>query len=89
MDNSERQRRKKWQVAGLCWGALTMVSMIRIAMAVAAPTLMETYDISPPKTSVLSLAIPGPCERSIHSVPNRLAVARPFFPTIALAPASG
>ena len=64
MDNSERQRRKKWQVAGLCWGALTMVSMIRIAMAVAAPTLMETYDIFPPKTSVLSLAIPGPATSS-------------------------
>lgn len=47
MENSERNRRQKWQVAGLCWGALTMVSMIRIAMAVVAPTLMETYAISP------------------------------------------
>ncbi len=47
MENRDPERRQKWRVAGLCWGALTMVSMIRIAMGVAAPVLMETHDISP------------------------------------------
>ena len=47
MEKPEEKGRLKWRVVALCWGALVMTSMIRISLGIAAPTLMEEYDISP------------------------------------------
>ncbi len=38
---------KKWLVVGLVGGMAFVTDLIRIAMAIVAPTLMELYDISP------------------------------------------
>ena len=38
---------EKWKVVSLLWGALATVSVIRVALSIVAPTLMEEYDISP------------------------------------------
>ncbi len=47
MENSEARGRLKWLVVALCWGALTMASVIRMSLSMVAPTLMQEYDISP------------------------------------------
>lgn len=47
MDNPTPQGRRKWGVVALCWGALTMASVIRMSLSMVAPTLMKEYDISP------------------------------------------
>jgi len=39
----------KWRVVALCWGALVFTSMIRVSLGVAAPFIMEEFDI-PPET---------------------------------------
>lgn len=38
---------KKWTIVGLFWGVHISTEVIRIALAVAAPTLMQLYHISP------------------------------------------
>jgi MFS family permease len=47
MEDSKGRDQKKWGVVGLSFAALGMSSVIRISLGVAAPTLMEEYDISP------------------------------------------
>ena len=47
MEDSKGRGPKKWGVVGLSFAALGMSSVIRISLGVAAPTLMEEYDISP------------------------------------------
>ncbi|MEE8349122.1 MAG: MFS transporter [Acidobacteriota bacterium] len=47
MANPKTEGRIKWLVVALCWGALTMASVIRMALSMVAPTLMKDYDISP------------------------------------------
>jgi ACS family glucarate transporter-like MFS transporter len=47
MEDSKGRGPKKWGVVGLSFSALAMSSVIRISLGVAAPTLMEEYDISP------------------------------------------
>ena len=47
MDIPTPQDRRKWGVVALCWGALTMASVIRMSLSMVAPTLMKEYDISP------------------------------------------
>jgi len=47
MDQSRARGRIKWLVVALCWGALTMASVVRMALSMVAPTLMKEYDISP------------------------------------------
>ncbi|MBI2821255.1 MAG: MFS transporter [Acidobacteria bacterium] len=37
----------KWRIVGFFWGAQVITEVIRISLAVAAPTLMRLYDISP------------------------------------------
>jgi len=37
---------KKWAVVGLVGGMAFVTDLVRIAMAIVAPTLMDLYDIS-------------------------------------------
>lgn len=38
---------KKWRVVSLFWGVQVMTDVIRVSLAVVAPTLMTVYGISP------------------------------------------
>ena len=46
---------KKWTVVGLVGGMAFVTDLVRIAMGIVAPTLMELYDISPETMGLILL----------------------------------